>query len=115
MSNDHDWHNMLSFEQVIKYYGEWTAMSIYLGDGQYTLMPPKIDYRLRRLTQIVADLVCKPLNQIRVLDLACLEGHYGLEFAQHGATVVGIEVREASLAKAQFAKHHHRLQTRHLK
>ena len=107
MSNDsHDWYNPLSYEQVIKYYGEWTAMSIHLGNGQYTLMPPKVDYRLRRLTQIVADLVCKPLNQIRVLDLACLEGHYGLEFACHGAEVVGIEVREASLAKAQFAKHH---------
>lgn len=106
MSNNYNWRDPLSLEQVIQHYGEWSAMSIYLGNGQYTLMPPQVDYRLRRLTQIVADLMSKPLNQIRVLDLACLEGHYGLEFAHHGAEVVGIEIREASLAKAQFAKHH---------
>jgi predicted RNA methylase len=115
MSNtSDDWREALSYEQVIKRYGEWTAMSIYLGEGQYSLTPPKADYRLRRLVQIAADVVCKPLNKIRVLDLACLEGHYGLEFAQHGAEVVGIEIRSQNLAKAQFAKHFHKLDNFHL-
>jgi predicted RNA methylase len=44
-----------------------------------------------------------------VLDLACLEAHYAIEFALHGARAVGIEYRDESLAKARFAKEHLRL------
>lgn len=109
MPTDDNWQAPLSFDEVAKKYGEWTAMSIHLGDGQYTIMPPVVDHRLRRLVQIVSDLAGKPLNQLRVLDLACLEGHYGLEFALHGAEVVGLDIRDANLAKAQFAKAHLRL------
>lgn len=39
-----------------------------------------------------------------MLDLACLEGLYGIELARHGAEVVGIEGREANIEKARFAK-----------
>ena len=38
------------------------------------------------------------------LDLACLEGQYAIECARQGATVVGLEAREANLVKARFAK-----------
>jgi hypothetical protein len=55
--------------------------------------------------QVASDLVGKPLSRCRVLDLACLEGHYGIEFALHGCAVVGIEGREASIAKCEFVKH----------
>jgi ubiquinone/menaquinone biosynthesis C-methylase UbiE len=48
-------------------------------------------------------MVSKPIKDLRVLDLACLEGLYGLEFASHGAEVVSIEVREPNLEKARFA------------
>ncbi len=78
-------------------------MSIHLGGDLYTL-PPAFDGRLRRILQIACDLAVKPLNQLRVLDLACLEGHYGIEMALHGAEVIGIELREESLAKASFVK-----------
>ena len=94
-----------SVQDIVEKHGPWTAMCIGLGDGQYTLTPARADSRLRRLVQIVADLSRKPLNQLRVLDLACLEGHYGIEFARQGSRVVGIEIREANLAKANFAKH----------
>ncbi|WP_063748489.1 class I SAM-dependent methyltransferase [Fischerella sp. PCC 9605] len=103
----------VSIDRVVERYGEWTAMSIYLGNDKYTLMPPQVDYRLRRLVQITSDLVGKSLDQLRVLDLACLEGHYGIEFAQHGAEVVGIEIREANLEKARFVKHHLNLNNLH--
>jgi 2-polyprenyl-3-methyl-5-hydroxy-6-metoxy-1,4-benzoquinol methylase len=38
-----------------------------------------------------------------VLDLACLEGQLGIEFARHGSAVLAIDGREANLGKAKFA------------
>jgi hypothetical protein len=93
----------MDIEDVRRMHGEWTAMSIHLGGGDYTLAP-SADGRLRRILQVAADLAGKPLSALRVLDLACLEGHYGIEFALHGAEVVGIEAREANLAKAQYVR-----------
>lgn len=83
-------------------------MSIHLGGDLYTRQPA-LDGRLRRILQIACDLAGQPLNQLRVLDLACLEGHYGIELALHGAEVVGIELREANLAKARYVKDYLRL------
>jgi len=79
-------------------------MSIHLGGDKYTREPARADGRLPRLVQLAADLVGKPLSECRVLDLACLEGHYALEFGLHGAEVVGIEIRDANLVKAEFAR-----------
>jgi Methyltransferase domain len=89
---------------IIERYGEWTAHNIHLGGNLYTIGPDAIPARLARTVQVVADLVGKPLDQIRILDLGCLEGLYAVEFARHGAQAVGIEGREANLAKARFAK-----------
>ncbi|HVF61651.1 MAG TPA: class I SAM-dependent methyltransferase [Thermoanaerobaculia bacterium] len=85
-------------------YGPWTAHCIHLGEGVYTFDVPQTDSKLRRFVQIAADVTGKPLDALRVLDLACLEGHYGIEFALHGAQVLAIEGRETNLAKARFAK-----------
>src|SRR3989442_14143808 len=51
-----------------------------------------------------SDITNKPLDSLRVLDLACLEGLYGKEFARHGAAVFGKEGRKANIEKARFAK-----------
>ena len=88
---------------IVREHGPWTAMAIRLRDGSYTREPAP-DHRLRRLVQAAQDLVGKPLSQCRVLDLACLEGHYAIEFAMHGAEAVGIEGRAASVAKCEFAR-----------
>jgi 2-polyprenyl-3-methyl-5-hydroxy-6-metoxy-1,4-benzoquinol methylase len=97
------WRNSFeTIEDVKAEHGDWTAMSIRLQDGNYT-REAKEDYRLRRLLQVAADTVNKPLSECRVLDLACLEGHYAIEFALHGAEAVAIELREANIAKAAFA------------
>ena len=92
-----------SIERIVREHGPWTAMAIRLGDGSYTRQPAP-DYRLRRLLQVAQDMVGKPLAQCRVLDLACLEGHYAIEFAMHGAETLGIEGRAASVAKCEFAR-----------
>ena len=77
-------------------------MSIHLGNGEYT-RPPAPDHRLRRIVQLVSDLAFKPISELRVLDLACLEAHYAIEFALHGCRVVATEIRDENLAKARYA------------
>lgn len=83
--------------------GAWTAMAIKLPDGSYT-REPKPDYRLKRLLQVAADVSKKPIAECRVLDLACLEGHYAIEFAMHGAEALGTEGRAVSVAKCDYAR-----------
>jgi len=60
--------------------------------------------KLRRVLQIVSDMARKPVAELRILDLACLEGGYAIEFARQGARVVAIEGREANIEKARFSK-----------
>ena len=90
-------------QEFIKEHGVFTS-HVHLGDGVYTEGAESSDRRMRCFVQAIADLVGKPLDQIRVLDLACCEGHYSIEFALHGAQVVGIEIRETNLNKARFLK-----------
>src|SRR6185295_10800787 len=64
-------------KDVVDQHGPWTAMAIKLPGGAYT-REPAVDHRLKRILQVCGDIVGKPLSQCRVLDLACLEGHYTL-------------------------------------
>jgi len=93
-------------QQVVVAHGEWTAHNIHLAGDFYTITDRLTadDVKLRRIVQVVADLAAKPLRELRVLDLACLEGLYAVEFARHGAAVVGIEGRRRNIEKARFAK-----------
>jgi SAM-dependent methyltransferase len=86
-------------------YGSWTAHNVRLADDLYSLSsePTGDEVKLRRVTQVVHDAFGGSIAGLRILDLACLEGMYALEFAARGADVVAIEGREANLAKAQFA------------
>jgi hypothetical protein len=100
-------------QKIIEKFGDWTAHNMHLQDDTFTYdqSHPMFEAQLtghgihlQRIVQIASDITNQPLRDLRVLDLACLEGLYGLEFARHGAEVVGIEGREAHVAKAQFAK-----------
>ncbi|HKX39411.1 MAG TPA: class I SAM-dependent methyltransferase [Burkholderiales bacterium] len=86
-------------------YGPWTAHNMRLPGGLYTRDPGSAGgWRARRILQLASDLAGLPFASMRVLDLACLEGLFGAEFAARGAEVVGIEIREANIVKARFVK-----------
>jgi Methyltransferase domain len=100
-----DWVAMR--QAVLAQFGPWTNHNLRLPDGSYTVavQATPCEPKLRRMTQIVLDWLRRDrLDGIRVLDLACLEGLYGLELALHGAEAVGIEGREMNRAKAEVAR-----------
>jgi len=59
---------------------------------------------LRRVLQTVSDIAHRPLNGLRILDIACAHGVYSIELARRGADVVGIEGRDEWLEIARRTK-----------
>lgn len=92
--------------EVIEQFGPWTAHNIHLDDDLYTIDPRIVgdEIKLQRIVQIVSDLSHRSLSELRILDLACLEGLYAIELSRHGATTVGIEGREANIQKARYVQ-----------
>lgn len=93
--------------RIVARYGNWTNHNIHLGSDIFTMgkdVSTGAEAKLTRILQMVVDVAGGSLEQLRVLDLACLEGLYGLAFALHGAEVVGIEGREPNIEKARFAQ-----------
>lgn len=56
----------LDYDALVAEHGEWTAMAVHLGQGKYTRRAAP-DWRLRRLTQVIDDVLGKPLSEARVL------------------------------------------------
>ncbi len=95
---------MAQIEKMKVDYGEWTY-DIPLIHNVWTKGNINLPHtRLKRIIQVVSDLVDKPLKECRILDLGCLDGMFSIEFAQHGAETIGVEVREANIKKAIFCK-----------
>src|SRR5436305_1671526 len=85
-------------------YGPWTAHNARLADSVWTVKEgvANFDEKTRRALQIAHDFFGRDLAGLRVLDLGAGEGGLSLEFAQQGAEVVCVEVREANIEKARF-------------
>lgn len=92
--------------EVVQRYGAWQAHNVYLQDEAYTMGARVVgdEVKLRRIVQCVSDLAGGRLEGLRILDLACNEGLYAIEFARHKAQCLGIEGREANIEKARFVK-----------
>jgi SAM-dependent methyltransferase len=91
-----------ALSEVKRQHGEWTY-DIPLPFDVWTKGNKGLPHtRLKRIVQMAVDLVGKPLDQCRVLDLACLDGQFAIEFALRGARSVGIEIRPSHVAKARF-------------
>lgn len=92
--------------ELIREHGPWTAHNIDLGDGVFTIGPQAdgmAEERVDRIVQVVEDAASAPISELRILDLACYEGAFGIAFARRGAIVLGLEARVEHVAKAQFA------------
>ncbi|MFQ5506633.1 MAG: class I SAM-dependent methyltransferase [Planctomycetota bacterium] len=98
-------------QHLVDLYGPWSSHNIQLVDDCYTISADDVSYETKmvRSMQWIRDISGRPLECLRVLDLACLEGMWAIELASHGATVVGIEGREANIAKARLARDVHGL------
>lgn len=93
-------------QRIIKKYGAWTAHNILLKNGVRTISSELTgdEFKLRRIIQNISDFTGKPFKKLRILDLACLEGLYGIECARQGARTVLVDARQANLEKVRFAK-----------
>jgi SAM-dependent methyltransferase len=86
----------------------FTAHNIRLDDG--TLTRPEAGAPIDRHPWFLAakrilDAGCPgPRNNIRLLDLGCLEGGYSVEFARLGYRTVGLDVREANIAACRYVQ-----------
>ena len=108
---------------LIARHGAWTAHNIDLGDGVWTIGPGLVgasEKNLVRVLTTIAGLTAgpsarpagsrergaapNPFADLRVLDLACLEGLYAVELARRGAHVVAVEAREPHVEKVRFAR-----------
>jgi len=91
-------------DELKREYGDWTY-DIPLPFDIWTRGNLQIPHtRLKRIVQVVNDLTGKPLSECRILDLACLDGIFSIEFARQGAYTTGVEIREANIKKAIFCK-----------
>ena len=84
----------------------WTSHNIKLADDLMT-MPGAPDFmttdtRLAAIRRIIRTRFGNDISGLTVADLGCLEGGFALALALEGADVVGIEAREANLAKAEL-------------
>lgn len=93
-------------EEIVKNDGPWTAHNIQLSENDYTIDKGIIgdEYKLRRIIQNINDFTTKPFGELRILDLACLEGLFGIECARQGASTMLLDAREANLRKVEFVK-----------
>lgn len=93
-------------DAVIAADGPWLSHDIDLGQGVSTLdkglwQQWRVDYfqgiieQHSRLGQLAGT---------RLLDLGCMEGLFAIAFARLGADVVGLEIRNAHLRRAKFAR-----------
>ncbi len=91
-------------QQIISEDGDWSAHNIWLGGNNYTIKDGIVndEYKLKRVISNIADFAGGDFSGLRILDLACLEGLFGIECARQGANVTLLDARPANLRKVEF-------------
>ena len=91
----------------------WTSHNIKLADD-LTTMPGTPDFmdtdmRLAAVRRIIRSRFGDDLSGLRIADLGSLEGGFATALALDGAVVIGIEAREANVAKAELLRRRFKL------
>ena len=87
----------------------WTAHNIYLDYENATIdrsKPSIAEDPIFLATKILLEIIypdVKKRGDVKIADLACLEGGYSIEFARMGFDVTGIEIRENNLAACNYS------------
>ena len=98
-----------SYEDVVKEYGAWTSFNVEYSPGKFTMANDNsVEWPIRRSNYFgfqAESILNKPLSEMRILDLGCLEGSLTYHLARMGAREsVGLEAREMNLAKCEFVQ-----------
>jgi len=81
---------------------KWIAHQIRFPDSSSTMgHQGGHSERVLRHIQLVADVLAKPLSQVRTLDLSCLEGGFMFELAMQGAQAIGLGEEKRTLISAK--------------
>lgn len=93
-------------QEIVDADGPWTAHNIELCEGFFTrgIDNRWFENRGNFLVYLAEEALQMPASKMRVLDLGSLEGEMSVQFARHGAQVIGLEIRDVHLTKANFAK-----------
>lgn len=86
---------------------KFTAHNVVLQDGQQTFpnMGKTMDqYGWFLQAKRLLDLIFPTKNNLKLVDLGCLEGGYATEFARLGCSVTGIEIRQDNFEACEFVK-----------
>lgn len=92
--------------KIIERDGGWSAHNIYLGDNVFTIGNHLVndEMKLPRVIQNISDFTKKDFKDLRILDLACLEGMFGIEAALQGAEVTLLDGRDQKSDKINFCE-----------
>ena len=93
------------YKRIIERDGKWSAHNFIIKDDFFTIgnYISNDEFKLTRVVQNIRDLTNKDFSELKILDLACLEGMFGLELARQGANVTLLDVRDINIRKVQFA------------
>ena len=88
----------------------WTAHNIQITQDEFTIgsdRPTMIEDPIFVNTELILKQFYPSVEErkkARLIDLACLEGGYSVEFARLGFEVTGVEIRESNLQACNFVK-----------
>ena len=96
MRNDHD--KIVAMRDKLGPWGHSYQISpeVWTRDDE-----PFLNWRVSKFEEIMRELQLD-VTKIRLLDLACLDGLFSIEFGKRGAVVHGVDIRPDNISRSKF-------------